>query len=103
VNDGGLWDLTQTIGSDLLGPDAVLESAPVMGGEDFAFYARRIPGCFVGLGIRNETVGSTYSVHHPKFKVDESALPLGTALHVEFALRSLQECGGTVRGNVPWR
>jgi amidohydrolase len=102
VNDGGLWDLTQTIGRDLLGPDAVLESAPVMGGEDFAFYARRIPGCFVGLGIRNESVGSTYSVHHPKFKVDEAALPLGTALHVEFALRSLQECGGTVGGSVPW-
>lgn len=89
VNDPALWKLAQDIGRDLLGADAVNECPPVMGGEDFAFYTERIPGCFVGLGIRNEQVGSTWGLHHPRFKVDEAALPLGTALHVEFALRSL--------------
>jgi hypothetical protein len=39
----------------------------------------------------DEAIGAAYSVHHPKFKVDEAALPLGTALHVGFALRSLDE------------
>jgi hypothetical protein len=28
-------------------------------------------------------------VHHPKFKVDESALPIGAALHVAMALEAL--------------
>ena len=31
---------------------------------------------------------------HPKFKVDEAALPIGAALHVAMALESL--AGGTV-------
>ena len=62
-----------------------------MGGEDFAYYTESVPGCFVALGVRNETIGAAYGVHHPKFKVDEDALPLGVALHVAFALRSLDE------------
>ena len=34
-----------------------------MGGEDFAFYLEaRVPGCFVGLGIRNEQIGATHFV-----------------------------------------
>lgn len=41
--------------------------------------------------VRNEQQGATYSVHHPKFKVDEAALPIGAALHVAFAFRSLEE------------
>lgn len=91
VNAPALWDLARQIGDDLLGAGSVLESPPVMGGEDFAFYAEQVPGCFVGLGIRNEELGSTWGLHHPRFLVDEAALPLGTALHVEFALRSLRE------------
>ncbi len=92
VNNAHLWNLAKSIGTDFLGSESVQESPPIMGGEDFAFFAERIPGCFVGLGIRNEEVGSTWGLHHPRFKVDEAALPIGTALHVEFALRSLAEC-----------
>jgi IAA-amino acid hydrolase len=91
VNTPELWDLAREIGSELLGAEAVQESPPVMGGEDFAFYTQQVPGCFIGLGIRNEELGSTWGLHHPRFLVDEAALPLGTALHVEFALRSLSE------------
>jgi IAA-amino acid hydrolase len=91
VNDGHCWNLAQEIGREALGDDNVGELPPVMGGEDFAYYAQRIPGCFVGLGTGNEADDAVYSVHHPKFKVDESALPIGTALHVAFALRSLEE------------
>jgi hypothetical protein len=41
--------------------------------------------------MRNEALGAVYNVHHPRFKADEDALPLGTALHVAFAMRSLDE------------
>lgn len=94
VNDAHCWELAQEIGRELLGSHAVQQLPPVMGGEDFAFYAERLPGGFVGLGIQNEAQGAVYSVHHPKFKVDESALPVGAALHVAFALRSLDELRG---------
>jgi IAA-amino acid hydrolase len=91
VNDAYLWSVAQELGGSLLGQSAVHELAPVMGGEDFAFYAEQVPGCFVALGVRNEEQGAIYSVHHPRFKADEDALPIGSALHVGFALRSLAE------------
>jgi IAA-amino acid hydrolase len=94
VNDARLWELTQTLGRQLLGDNHVREMPPVMGGEDFAYYAERVPGMFVGLGVRNEAIGAVYNVHHPMFKADEDALPIGVALHAAFALESLAELGG---------
>jgi IAA-amino acid hydrolase len=91
VNDAAAWDLTRTVAGDMLGAAAVIEFPPVMGGEDFSFVLERVPGCFVGLGTRNDALGATYPVHHPKFLVDEAALPIGAALHVAVAFRSLEE------------
>ena len=91
VNDEHCWQLAQQVGVELLGSEQVVESPPIMGGEDFAYYTEVVPGCFVGLGSRNESIDATYPMHHPKYKVDEDALPIGAALHVEYALRSLSE------------
>ncbi|HAD58427.1 MAG TPA: amidohydrolase [Planctomycetaceae bacterium] len=91
VNDDALWETVQELAGELVGSDHVHEIPALMGGEDFAFFAEQVPGCFVGLGIRNEDCGATYSVHHPMFKVDEDALPLGTALHACFAVHSLSQ------------
>jgi len=91
TNDAHCWDVARAVGEELLGEGAVLESPPIMGGEDFAFYLQHVPGVFVGLGIRSEEAGSTWAVHHPRFMMDESALPTGAALHVAYALRSLEE------------
>lgn len=91
VNDAECWNVARRLAAELTSPQHVAELAPVMGGEDFAFYTEEVPGCFVALGVRNEAQGAVYSVHHPKFKVDEDALPLGTALHVAFALKSLDD------------
>ena len=38
---------------------------------------------------RNPEIDAIYDVHHPMFKVDEEALPLGSAIHVNCALKSL--------------
>ena len=91
LNDGESWNLAKQVAADMLGTSGVHEMPPVMGGEDFAFYTEQVPGCFVGLGVRNEDQGAVYFVHHPKFKVDENSLPLGAALHAAYALRSLNE------------
>jgi IAA-amino acid hydrolase len=87
VNDAGCWNDVRSLGAEMLGEAAVLELAPVMGGEDFAFYGTHARACFVALGIRNEDLGATFSVHHPRFVVDENALPIGSALHAAYALR----------------
>ncbi len=91
VNDATCWQVARKLASSLAGDECVAELDITMGGEDFAFYTEQVPGCFVALGVRNEEEGAIYNVHHPKFKVDEDALPLGAALHVAFALQSLDD------------
>ena len=59
------------------GAGNVVESPPVMGGEDFAHYAQKVPGFFVFLGVRNEAIGAVHPLHTPKLMLDEAALPLG--------------------------
>lgn len=88
-NDAETWNLTQEVGKDLLSSDRVHTIPSVMGAEDFSFYAKDVPACFIALGIRNEAIGAVYDVHHGCFKVDESALKIGTAMHVGFAMRAL--------------
>jgi amidohydrolase len=58
---------------------------PTMGAEDFAYFAQRVPGVHIRLGIRNEETGAVHSGHSPEFKIDEAALPVGVQTLVAFA------------------
>lgn len=91
VNDEALWEFAREVAGELIGADNVLEIPPVMGGEDFSFYTQRVPGMFAFLAVGDEHSGAAYPVHHPKFTLNEDALPVGSALHAAFALRSLAE------------
>jgi IAA-amino acid hydrolase len=95
INDGELWKKVKDFTTDLLGEGRVFDIPPVMGGEDFAYYTQHVPGCFVGLGVGNPEIQADFNVHHPLFKVDESALAVGTAMHVCFAVESLAELAGS--------
>ncbi len=56
-------------------PDHLIqEMAPVMGGEDFAYYLQHVPGTFFFTGAGNEEKGIIYPHHHPKFDFDEFAM-----------------------------
>jgi amidohydrolase len=93
VNDEAFWTMVRRVSRELVGDDHVHEIDPLMGGEDFAYYAQQVPGCFVGLGVRNESIGAIHGLHHPKFKMDEDALPIGAALHAAVAVEGLRELG----------
>ena len=56
------------------GEHLVQEMAPIMGGEDFAYYLQHVPGTFFFTGAGNEDKGILYPHHHPKFDFDEAAL-----------------------------
>lgn len=58
---------------------------PTMGAEDFAYFAQRVPGVHIRLGIRSEKAGSVHSGHSPEFRIDEDALPVGVQTLVAFA------------------
>ncbi len=90
VNDGECWELGKISAGEILGEESVSEMGSIMGGEDFSYYTQVVPGCFSFLGVGNPEIGAVYGVHHPKFKVDEDALSLGTAIHVNTALNALR-------------
>jgi len=69
-----------------VGEENVVESQPVMGGEDFAHYAEKVPGFFVFLGGRNEAIGAIHPVHTPHLLIDEAALSVGVRAHCLMAL-----------------
>jgi len=89
INDESAWNIAQRAAERLVGTGNVRRMEPVMGSEDFAFYQQRISGCFTFIGVSHADWHTRHSVHHPKFTVDESALPIGAALHVAMALEAL--------------
>jgi amidohydrolase len=55
-----------------------------MGGEDFAFYLERIPGCFMRIGAREEG-GERTAAHSPRFTAAEESIFVGAAVLAESA------------------
>jgi amidohydrolase len=60
------------------------ESEPQMGGEDFSYYLKEVPGTFFFTGAKPPGANPGYPHHHPKFDIDENAMliaakTLGTA------------------------
>jgi amidohydrolase len=70
----------------LLGPEAVLESRPVMGAEDFAFVLQRVPGAMLWLGVKHPSWPEPKALHTATFDLDESALPIGSSTLAGVAL-----------------
>ncbi|AFZ66259.1 M20 family metallopeptidase [Deinococcus peraridilitoris] len=94
VNDPEVTDVLRSVVRDTLGPDALIEAQPTMGGEDFSAYQTKAPGTFIFIGARNEQAGISAPHHHPKFAIDEQALSHGVKVLVEAALRLSQQTSG---------
>ncbi|MDQ0255961.1 amidohydrolase [Evansella vedderi] len=94
---GGEYDLSFEYGepalnNDPLIMDLIIQSAKRMypnmkiyeepygmGGEDFSHFTERIPGAMFFLGCAPHS-RKEYHLHTPEFKLDEDALPIGTAI-----------------------
>ncbi len=64
---------------------------PVMGAEDFSYFANRIPGLFVALGVAKDGArpGESAANHSPYFYVNDRALPYGVQVMAGMALEWL--------------
>lgn len=61
-----------------IGGEQIVETPKIAGAEDFSFYAQKVPGLFVFLGVTpKDKLASADSNHSPRFFLDESALPRG--------------------------
>ncbi|HNO32043.1 MAG TPA: M20 family metallopeptidase [Anaerolineales bacterium] len=89
VNDKHVADTIAQVGKDLLGEENVHPLHKTLGAEDFPEFLKEAPGAMFTLGTRIEG-REVYELHHPKFDLDERALPVGTAVLAETALRFLR-------------
>lgn len=90
INNAEAADLLRSVLVDTFGASSVLPAVPSMGGEDFSAFLQKAPGCFFFLGAGNREKGIDAPHHHPRFTVDETALPMGVRAFVAAALHILQ-------------
>lgn len=59
-----------------IGQEAVVPTDQSWGGDSFAWYTDRVPGCYGRLGVHNGN-GETLDLHASTFDVDERAIAIG--------------------------
>ncbi|MEW5939396.1 MAG: amidohydrolase, partial [Chloroflexota bacterium] len=90
INDDHVSDVIAQAGADLLGRENIHPIRKTLGAEDFGEFMKFAPGAMYTLGTHGGD-GTDYPLHHPRFDIDERALPIGTAVLVETALRFLRQ------------
>ena len=89
INDAMVSEVIEKTGKELLGAENVHELHKTLGAEDFGEFLKYAPGAMFTLGTQKNG-HAEYLLHHPKFDLDERALPIGTAMLVETAKRFLE-------------
>lgn len=88
VNNPALVEAMLPITRQVVGADQLVQASMRTPAEDFAFFAREIPGMYVTLGATPEDrpLAEAAPNHSPYFQLDEDALAIGTNLFVNWAL-----------------
>lgn len=76
-NDPELTARLRTKTCSVFGEENIADLPIRLTSEDFSYYSHEVPVCFFRLGVRNEALGITYGVHHPKFDIDPKSLITG--------------------------
>ena len=86
INDPDMVKLVGDAAKRTIGPAAVVDAPGWAAADDFGFYSEKLPAVYFRLGIMRPQADETFALHHPKFQIDEAALPLGAATLVQAAL-----------------
>ena len=93
-NDPRAVRLVEQAATDLFGANQFAEMpTPIMGGEDFAYVLREIPGAMAFLGVAppGEEAATRAPIHNGRMTVHEDWLSRGVALHCALATRFLAD------------
>ena len=73
INHDEPYTFASTLAQSVYGPSRIVANHPAsMGAEDFAFFLEERPGCFIRMGIADETHQANH--HHPSFDYNDLAL-----------------------------
>ena len=87
VNDAATVAFLRSAALSVVGADAVVHSPQSMGGEDFGWFADRLPIALARLGTHGG--GPPLDLHRGTFDVDERAIGVGVRLMARAALHAL--------------
>lgn len=93
VNDETLAQIALERIVSRFGPENAERIGVIMPGEDFSYFLDGRPGFFVELGTRNASIAADRPHHNPKYRMDESALVLGTQFEFDMARALLDGTG----------
>jgi amidohydrolase len=103
INDARLIEWLKPVAAATVGEANSTSIGPIMGGEDFAHYTQRIPGAFAFIGARNPAVGANWPHHHPRFTIDEAAMPIALTYLLNALERASTRDGGLPADVAPAR
>jgi amidohydrolase len=85
-NDASVTAHWERVARGCVGDARIVEvPEPFMGGEDFAFYAQRVPSCFFLLGLQREGDVDPALLHTPGFDFNDAAIPAGIEMFARLA------------------
>ncbi len=88
VNDPAMTELVRNAAIATVGEKNVDTSENVLtaGSDDMGVFLNTVPGCYFIVGSGNRTKETDYPHHHPRFNVDEDALPTAVEVLTRAAL-----------------
>ena len=86
VNKKEAVDVSRAVVEEIRGKENLINvNEPMFGTEDFSAYSEAVPASMQFIGVHSDHLGEAYPLHHPKFKIDESALKYGVEYFVGIA------------------
>jgi amidohydrolase len=99
VNDERATTLLADAARATLGTEAVVATEQSAGGDDFAWYAERVPSTYARLGVHDPaSSGPRRDLHASTFDVDERAIAIGVRVLVAATLAALRTSDSRFRG-----
>jgi amidohydrolase len=95
VNDEATTALVARSARLALGPAAVIPTVQSWGGDSFAWFTEKVPGCYARLGVHGpDGEGPRLDLHASTFDVDERAIGHGVRVLATAAVALLDHHGG---------
>lgn len=90
INDPAAARIATKVAAGIVGFEKVKgQPLPSLGGEDFSFFLKKIPGCLVRFGAKHTELHDA-PAHSPRFDFDERVLPTGALFLAQTAVSALE-------------
>lgn len=88
VNDPVVTEIVHRAAVATVGENFVSAGEEILttGADDMAYFLEAVPGCYFIVGANNKEKDARYPHHHPRFNVDEDALPIAVEVLVRTVL-----------------